>query len=255
VLLHCRDASDLTIPQRTVFFDELVDAGDVRVTKAYLVTAVATSGANRELTLAAGFTGTVPTSGALTISGAKAYRGNTDAVDGIYAIVGGNGTSTIQISPIGGTWAGNDFTLGAIGASTNYFPVWVESVHGFALRAQSGYFAPMGWLFHGRWIYCQQLFKVDEMTRTTGYQVKMEWLTTAGGATPGVRTLTLADNYRGNYRVHSQIPFTQQNAEGQGISTTWTTPSGLHNGGRWFVQYLSFNIVPMSSGENRRYEG
>lgn len=255
VLLHCRDAADLAIPQRTVFFDELVDAGDLRVSKAYMVTSVAASGANRELTLAPGFTGAVPTSGKLTISGSKAYRDNADVVDGIYTVVGGNGTTTLQIAPIGGTWTGNDFTLGAIASATNYFPVWVESVHGFTLRAQSEYFAPMGWLFHGRWLYCQQLFKVDNLLRRDAFQVRMEWLTTAGGPTANTRTLTLVDNYRGNFRVHSQILTSQQNAEGQGISTTWTTPSGLHNGGRWQVQYLSFNVLPLTSGENRRYEG
>jgi hypothetical protein len=237
-----------------VFFDELVDAGDMRISRAYLVTAVATAGANRRLSVKSGFAGSLPSSGSLTISGYRGYRDNADDVEGIYTIAGSDGSTYIDIAPIG-SWTGKDFTPGAIANATNYFPVWVESVHGFALRAQSEYYAPFGWLFYGKWLYCQQLFRVDKLLRTAAFRVNMEWLTTTGGTTPSVRTLTLTDNYRGNYRVHSQIVPSQGNTYGQGLSTTWTTPSGLHNGGRWFVQYLSFNASAQTLGNNRQYEG
>jgi len=258
VSLMCRDASDPSGPQRAVFFDELVDGGDLRIYRIAMCTGVAINGANRRLTITVSNAGyTLPGSGLATISSYNQYADPAAArdVEGIYSIVGSDGSTYIDIAPIGGAWPAANFELGSISFRSRFFPVHIEAENGFSLRAKSEYFSPMGWLFHGRWIYCQQLFRVDQLIKSSGYQVKMEWLTTAGGATPGIRTLTLSDNYRGNYRVHSQIPFTQQNAEGQGISTTWTTPSGLHNGGRWFVQYLSFNIVPMSSGENRRYEG
>ena len=255
IVLHVRDKTDTSVAQRSVFFDELVDAGDLRISRAYLVDEVATSGANRRLYIDPGFVGSLPTSGNLTISGAAAYRDNSDDVDGIYAIAGGNGTSYIDIAPIGGSWSGHDFTIGSIASSTNYFPVWVESVHGFELTATSFFWAPNGINFWGRWLYCAQVFHIPNILRSSGYQISMEWLSTVGGDTPNARTLTLSDNFRGNYRVDSQIAFSQQNNVGHGLSTTWTTPSGVHNGGKWRLQYLSYRVNADTQGNNRMYEG
>lgn len=261
LLLHCRDAVDTSTPQRTVFFDELVDAGDLRISKVYMVTRVNISGDNRRLLIAPGFSGSLPTSGKLTVSSAEMYGGfqitlggQPAPVDGIYTIAGGDGSTYIDIAPIGGSW-NNDFIIGVDAEQAFWFPVWVESVHGFPLRGKSQYWAPGGFRFWGRWLYCEQMFKVDNLLRNDGFQVKMEWLSTAGSNTPTTRTLTISDNYRGNYRVNSQIPFSQENNVGQGLSTTWTTPSGLHNGGRWYIQYLSYLVKPDTEGNNRRYEG
>lgn len=256
IVLMCRDASDTTIPQRAVFFDELVDGGDLRISRVAMCTAVAVQGSNRRLTITRSSAFTLPSSGKVTITAYNSYVDPNTArtVDGIYSIAGSDGSTYIDISPIGGSFPAPSFAIGS-NTGTNAFPVWIEAENGFPLSAPSQYFAPNGFEFYGRWTYCQQMFKVSELIRSDGYQVQMQWLTTAGGATPGTRTLTLTDNYRGNYRVHSQIPFGQENAEGQGIATTWTTPSGVHNGGRWYIQYLSYKVLTMTEGHNRRYEG
>jgi hypothetical protein len=207
VALYVRDATNLALPQQMVFFDELCDSGDVRPANIAFVSAVAIQGANRRLTVAV-TSGALPTSGKLTVNGYNGYAdvalssGNPDA---IYDIVGGNGTSFIDIAPVGGSWVGNDFQIGTIGSVTNRFPITWEAAHGFVFSMLSDYLCLAGMRTWLRWMYCYQSFKVDTLARSTSpQQVRINFRTILGtGAS--VRDITLDCVHSAKRRLPSPV--------------------------------------------------
>lgn len=262
VVLHITSRADQSKASQTVFFDDLCDSGDCKVTNVIMIKSVSVSGANRRLNFANTYTGVVslPTSGTLTVANYRSYSNiasSSNNPDGLYTIVGGNGATYIDIAPIGGSWTGYDFVTGGSSVSTvagTEFPVAWEAEHGFTFNITSQYWAPFGMRFWGRWLYCYQSHKVSGLLRSSGQTFVTSWQSILGtGSVP--RTITLSDNSRGNFQVHSQIPFTQQNAEGQAISFTLTTTSGKFCGSRWYMQYLSYDVTDLTKNNFKTWEG
>lgn len=254
ILLHIRDSLNTFTPQRTVFFDDLCDSGDVTVNTTFMCNQVSVAGVNRRLTFASGYSATLPISGALTVVRYRDYRDTlTTNPDGIYTIVGGDGGSYIDIAPIG-SWTGVDFLIETITDAKRFFPVFIESLNGFNFNVTSQYWAPFGWRFWGRWLYCYQSYRVQNLLRSSGQTVQLNFQSILGtGASP--RIVTLANNSRGNCQVHSQIIFAQQNADGQAMAITLTTPSGKANGSRWYLQYLSYDVTELPKNNFKHWEG
>ena len=251
VVVMIRDALNLATPQRAAFLDELCDSGDVTANTMLLVKQVSLVGANARLTLAEGYSATLPSTGTLTISGYRDYR-DTLAVnpDGLYTIAGSNGTTYIDIAPL----ASVSFpTVETIATKTRYFPIWVESLNGFDFRIKSTYWAPRGLRAWQRWLYCYQSYKVDLLLPSGGQAVRLKFYSVLGTGN-SQRDITFVDNSRGNMQAHSQIVFSQQNAEGPALSIELTSVSGKHCGSRWYVQYLSFDLAPMTLQNFKTWE-
>jgi hypothetical protein len=242
--------------QEVVFFDDLCDSGDVKAEGVKMCTGVSVQGANRRLTSPNNVV-LLPTSGTLTIANYNGYADVAESSgnpDGLYNIVGGNGVTYVDIAPINGSWTGFDFQIGAITDPGKCFPLAWEAEHGFTFNINSQYWAPFGMRFWGRWLYCYQSHKVNKLLRSSGQTFVTSWKSILGtGSVP--RTITLSDNSRGNFQVHSQIPFTQQNADGQAISFTLTTTSGKFCGSRWYMQYLGYDVTEMTKNNFKVWEG
>lgn len=255
VMLMIRDNLDLTIAQRAVFFDDMCDSGDVTCSRTMLVKQVSVQGANRRLTLAAGFAVALPTTGNLTVSNYQDYRDTTaTSPDGIYAIAGSDGATYIDIAPISGSWAGFDFLIETITDTSKFFPIFTDNLNGFSFRVSSQYWAPFGWRFWGRWLYCYQSYRAADLLRSSGQTIQLQFATILG-TSYSPRVVTLTDNSRGNCQVHSQIVFNQQNADGQAMAITITTPTGKFNGSRWSLQYLSYDVTEMTKNNFKTWEG
>lgn len=255
ILLYVRDAGNTALPQQAVFFDQLCDAGDVKPSNIAFCSAVAVSGSNRRLTVSSSVA--LPTSGKLTIDLYNFYTdtsissGNPDA---IYTIAGGDGSTYIDIAPIGGSWTSFDFQIGSITSVKRRFPVQWEAQHGFTFSMISEYFLARGMRDWQRWLYCFQTFRLNELKRSASQEVTMKWRSLIGTG-QSTRSITFADNAKGHMNVHSAIVFTQQNAEGPALSTEWTTASGKFCGSRWVVQYLGFDVTPLTTNNIKIWEG
>ncbi|HET8705575.1 MAG TPA: hypothetical protein VFM46_04650, partial [Pseudomonadales bacterium] len=255
IALYVRDAGNSALPQQMVFFDQLCDSGDVKPSNIAFCSAVAVNGSNRRLTVSAGVA--LPTSGKLTIDGYNSYADvsiSSGNPDGIYTIVGGDGSTYIDISPIGGSWTGFDFQIGSITDVKRRFPVQWEAQHGFNFSMISEYFLARGMRDWQRWLYCFQTFRLQELKRSVSQEVTMKWRSLIG-SDQSTRSITFADNAKGHMNVHSGIVFTKQNAEGPAIQTEWTTASGKFCGSRWVVQYLGFDVTPMTTNNIKIWEG
>jgi hypothetical protein len=254
IALYVRDADNLNLPQQMVFFDELCDCGDTKPTNIAFCSGVAVNGLNRRLTISS--LSSLPTTGSLTI---KNYNGYSDVLnsagipDAIYSIVGGNGSSYVDIAPVGGSWVGTDFAIGSGGQVRNYFPVSWASSHGFTYRILSDYYMPGAWQDWFRFIHCHQAYRVDKLARSFAAQKVTLNFRTVLGTGLATRDVTLTDNSRGMCQVFSQIPFTQQNHESQAMSIELT--GALFCGSRWKLQYLSYHMQQQTMGSLRTFEG
>ncbi len=254
--LHVRDATDPTKPQQTVFFDSLCDSGDVRPLNIAFCSGVAVQGLNRRLTVTSAGVA-LPTTGNLTVNKQKGFVDSAmslDNPDGIYQILGGNGTTFIDIAPINGSWTGFDFILGAISNVKNYFPVFWASEHGFNYKIVSDYYLPGGMQDWWRFVHCHQAYRVDDLLRSfSSQQVRLKFRTILGTDSSD-RDVPLTNNSRGMCQAFSQINFTKQNHESQAISVELTSPSGLFCGSRWKLQYLAYHCLPQTQGALRTFE-
>lgn len=234
---------------RPMFFDEISYACDMQSTSQYMVTDITDLGSgSRRLTFAPGPASRANKTGIAVIHGYQAYTGRSETPDGIYTITG-TGANFIEVTRLS---VANDFFIGALNGRT-YFPCWIASEHAFNVTIDSQYWAPFGLKFFGNWLYSHMTFQVEleNDQTTTAYNITAQYSTLQGtGAASSV--IRLSDNSRGNFQVLNGFPHTQDNKTGQAMKLNL---SNLHLSGRWNLQYLAFDIVPIQDDSLRIWEG
>ena len=240
VVITVRDPDGTT--SRPMFFDEVTYACDMDMRSMYMVKEVThPSATTRRLIFADGPATLFPKVGKAIVQSYEKYTGQSVNPNGIYTITG-NGVNYIEVERIG---ASNDFPAQTY-AEENYFPVWIQTEHGFTVRMQSQFWAPGGlknWL---RWLHCHTTFQVELLTDqpANSYTLNTKYFSLQG-TDNSATSFSLSDNSRGNCQILDSIPFDKDNATGQALKYEW---SYNHIGGRWSMQYIAFDCQNDSLG-------
>jgi len=233
-----------------MFLDEVIFAGDMQEDGQYMVKSVThTNATTRRLTFATGPLSIANKTGSAAIVGFQKYTGNTSTnPDGIYTITA-SGADYIEITRQS---AAADIPAGALNEH-EYFPVWLGSSQSIAVVLKSQYWVPGGMDFWGRWLYCHTSYQVSLVfdQTGTGYDISARYYSLSG-TDYGSQTITLSDNSRGNCQILNSIPFTKDNASGQGIAYECVFSQLA---GEYKMQYIGFDVSPEDKSNIRYWEG
>lgn len=217
--------------QRAYFFDERCRAGDLKPGAELMVKEFSTPVAGqRRFTFATGFDlSGINVNDIVTLDQIQKYS-KLGTVENIYGVVAAKGAGYLDVTiPSSATFA-------ASGTLTykNYFPVYVDTVHGFDYQIESRYWCPWGFDFWAYFLHVYSQFKVDLLPTDTAPTVDLDYKTALASAYETTR-LTLTDNADGNFINLASLQFGGQNIEGQGIKFEI---SGTHIGHKWVLQYF-----------------
>jgi hypothetical protein len=244
------EAGYTTTPQRAVFFDTLCNSGDYNAPFQYLATSITAQGGGIYRFAINNNLKNAPVTGKVTISGFKWYAQSAQELDGIWTI-SGSGAGYVDLIPPTGVVPVN-FTATNY---RNYFPLYVEAENGFDCIFQSEYHEPYGPEFWGRWTYMWHRYRVELLPATLPQTMVLEVKTLMNSAPASSRSYTLSDNCHTNCALYSQFPMTNESSEGSAVATALYPTGGKWNGGRWYIQSASFDILPMNKENFRFWEG
>jgi hypothetical protein len=235
---------------RPMFLDEVIFAGDMQADSQYMVKSVThTDATTRRLTFATGPASIANKTGTAAIVGFQKYTGDTSTdPDGIYTITAA-GADYIEVTRQS---ASADIPAGALNEN-EYFPVWLGTSQSIACVLKSQYWVPAGMDFWGRWLYCHTSYQVSLVYDQVGtsYDLPVRYYSLPG-TDYSTQTITLTDNSRGNCQILNSIPFTKDNASGQGVAYECVFS---HLAGEFKLQYIAFDVAPEDKANIRFWEG
>lgn len=248
IVVAVRDPSGIV--SRPMFLDEVIFAGDMQADSQYMVKSVThTDATTRRLTFATGPASIANKTGTAAIVGFQKYTGNTSTdPDGIYTITAA-GADYIEVTRQS---ASADIPAGALNEN-EYFPVWLGTSQSIACVLKSQYWVPAGMDFWGRWLYCHTSYQVSLVYDQVGtsYDLPVRYYSLPG-TDYSTQTITLTDNSRGNCQILNSIPFTKDNASGQGVAYECVFS---HLAGEFKLQYIAFDVAPEDKANIRFWEG
>jgi hypothetical protein len=229
------------------FMDHKVRGGDWFPGREMAISAIATSGSYKRLTLTTALMTSIDVGDRVVMPNPNQYAGSAAGITACKGIVKAKDNAAkwidVEFTTTVPNYTAADFT--------KRIPLYTDDIHSFLWVLETQLWCPGGLKFWWRWLYAYTLWRVGLLPAATGPSVTFEHRTPQSGNYVS-RTITLTDNSRGSCQIHSQMVNTNMAAEGQALQVRF---SGSHNGDEWTLQDFAVEAEPMEAGSIRMFEG